>query len=161
MRKIFYPVFLALAPAVFIGTNTMAQKPAKTTGAPASSSKKPPVKSWLGKNTGNISLDAAAAGEVIALPLKVTDDKNVDYVISSYQFAYKRIGVTEDEETGKTSAEKDLVSDHFTATPLPVIWQNNISETLHTGETLYFFDIIVFDKQGRRFFAPELKITIQ
>jgi hypothetical protein len=26
---------------------------------------------------------------------------------------------------------------------------------------LYFFDIIVYDKQGRLFFAPELKITIQ
>ena len=54
-----------------------------------------------------------------------------------------------------------MVSSQFNATPLPAIWQTNIAETLHKGETLHFFDIIVLDKQGRRFFAPELKITIQ
>jgi hypothetical protein len=43
----------------------------------------------------------------------------------------------------------------------PPVWQKNIADGLHTGEELYFFDIIVFDKQGRRFFAPEIKIAIQ
>ena len=40
-------------------------------------------------------------------------------------------------------------------------WQKNIIEGLHKGEEIYFFDIIAIDKQGRRFFAPELKIKIQ
>ncbi|MEO7536662.1 MAG: hypothetical protein ABIU30_22595, partial [Ferruginibacter sp.] len=101
------------------------------------------------------------AKQVITLPLKIVDDKNLGYNISSYQFAYKRIGITEDEETGKTSPQSDIAAERFTTTPLPEVWQKNIVEGLHKGEELYFFDIIVFDKQGRRFFAPELKITIQ
>ena len=89
------------------------------------------------------------------------DDKNNSYPVYSYQFAYKRIGVTEDEETGKTSPQSDLVADKFTVTPQPEIWKSNIADQLHSGEQLYFFDIVVKDKQGRLFFAPEIKITIQ
>ena len=106
-------------------------------------------------------MSADAAKQHISLPLTITDDKNVNYVISSYQFAYKRIGVTEDEVSGKASPQTDMAADRFTVSPLPPVWQKNIIEGLHSGEELYFFDIIVFDKQGRRFFAPELKITIQ
>ena len=139
-----------------------AQKPAKPVTAPSGTTvKKPVVKTSLGKITGTITLNAEAAKQVITQPLQITDDKNIGYKISSYQFAYKRIGVTEDEETGKTSVQSDMAADRFTTTPLPEVWQKNIIEGLHKGEELYFFDIIVFDKQGRLFFAPEIKITIQ
>lgn len=138
---------------------------AQVTGKPLNPSltktKKPLVKSWLGKIAGATTMSADDARKIITLPLKIKDDKNIDYLISSYQFAYKRIGVTENEETGKTAPQTDLAADRFTVTPLPPVWQKNIIEGLHPGEELYFFDIIVFDKQGRRFFAPELKITIQ
>ena len=59
------------------------------------------------------------------------------------------------------SPQTDIAADRFTVTPLPEIWQSNINEFLHTGEELFFFDVIVFDKQGKLFFAPELKIIIQ
>ena len=160
MRKKFY-LILALSLALLPGAVMLAQKPAKTTPPAGGNSKKPLVKSSLGKISGNVSLDVASAGQLIGLPLKITDDKGLDYVISSYQFAYKRIGVTEDEATGKTSPQTDVTADRFTTTPLPPVWQKNILEGLHQGEELYFFDIIVFDKHGRRFFAPELKITVQ
>jgi hypothetical protein len=158
----FYLFFSVLILVFLSGNDLPAQKPAKkTVTPPVANYKRPLVKSWLGKVTGNITLNAAEAVKLIPLPLKITDDKNVDYVISSYQFAYKRIGVTEDEVTGKTSPQSDITADRFTNTPLPPVWQKNIIEGLHQGEELYFFDIIVFDKRGRRFFAPELKITIQ
>jgi hypothetical protein len=32
---------------------------------------------------------------------------------------------------------------------------------LQKDEQLYFFDIVVKDKEGRDFFAPEIKITIK
>ncbi|MCW3089724.1 MAG: hypothetical protein JWP81_793 [Ferruginibacter sp.] len=139
---------------------------AQNTGKPANAAaaaknKKLVVKSLLGRATGTIALTADEARQLIMLPLKVRDEKNVDYVLSSYQLAYKRIGITEDEETGKTSPQSDIAAQRFTTTPLPAVWQKNITEGLHAGEELYFFDIIAFDKQGRRFFAPELKITIQ
>lgn len=162
MQKKFYLFFFPVFALILLsGTALMAQKPGKTGLPPTANYKKPLVKTWLGTITGNTTLDAEEAKLAIAFPLKITDDKNVNYVMSSYQFSYKRIGVTEDEETGKAKAETDIAADRFTITPLPAVWQRNIIEGLHKGEELYFFDIIVFDKQGRRFFAPELKITIQ
>jgi hypothetical protein len=161
MQKKFYLFFSVIAPVLLSGTAMLAQKPGKPADPPAAQHKRPLVKSSLGKVTGNTTLGAAEAGQLITLPLKITDDKNIDYLISSYQFVYKRIGVTEDEETGKTAEQSDITAERFTTTPLPPVWQKNIIEGLHKGEELYFFDIIVFDKQGRRFFAPELKITIQ
>ncbi len=146
---------------LLINTVMLAQKPVKKELPAAAKYKKPMVKSWLGKVNGTVTLSPDAAKQLVTLPLTITDDKNVNYVISSYQFAYKRIGVTEDEVTGKASPQTDMAADRFTVTPLPPVWQKNIIEGLHNGEELYFFDIIVFDKQGRRFFAPELKITIQ
>lgn len=124
--------------------------------------KPPVVHVYLGTLTGKtVVAGAVEAKNLITLPLKIVDDKELNYQLASYQFAYYRVGITEDEETGKTSPAKDMVSDHFNISPLPAIWQSNITETLHTGESLYFFDIIVMDKLGRRFFAPELKITIE
>lgn len=146
---------------LLINTVMQAQKPLKKELPAAAKYKKPMVKSWLGKVNGTVTLSADAAKQLVTLPLTVTDDKNINYVISSYQFAYKRIGITEDEVTGKASPQTDMAADRFTVNPLPPVWQKNIIEGLHSGEELYFFDIIVFDKQGRRFFAPELKITIQ
>lgn len=161
MRKSFYLLFGTFAAVLATNTAMLAQKPVKKSTAATAAEKKPNVKSLLGKVSGNSTLDAVTAAQLLSLPLKVTDDKNLDYVISSYQFAYKRIGVTEDEETGKTSPQSDVTADRFTTTPLPPLWQKIINEGLQKGEELYFFDIIVFDKNGRRFFAPELKITIQ
>ena len=143
------------------GNLVYAQKPAQSNVPTAANYKRPVVKSWLGKVNGNINLTAQEAVQLVGLPLKVIDDKNNDYAISSYQFAYKRLGVTEDEQTGAKSPARTVTADRFTTTPLPPVWQTNISESLHKGEELYFFDIIVFDKKGRLFFAPELKITIQ
>ena len=124
--------------------------------------KPPTVKTYLGKISGN---DATAGvveiKNLVLLSIKVIDEKDVSYTINSYQFLYKRSGETEDEESGKTSPQTDIVSNHFNTTPLPDIWQKNIIEGAHKGEELYFFDIIAIDKQGRRFFAPELKIKIQ
>lgn len=162
MKTIFYTHFTFILFLIFAGNISLAQAPAKRTVKPIEKYKPPVVQSYLGNITGK----AATAGveeakNVIALPLKIVDDKKNNYTVVSYQFVYKRIGITEDEETGKTSPESDIVSSQFTSSPLPAIWQNNISDGLHKGESLYFFDIIVLDKQGRRFFAPELKITVQ
>lgn len=161
MKKQFYLVSILVSVLGMAGLVLSAQKPARNTIPAGASAKKPNVHSSLGTATGSPAFSVEAARQLVALPLKITDDKNVAYVISSYQFAYKRIGITEDEETGKTSAQTDIAADRFTVTPLPPVWQKNIVDGLHKGEELYFFDIIVFDKQGRRFFAPELKISIQ
>jgi hypothetical protein len=159
MRQEFYLFFLSATLSILNVNGILAQKPVKPS-APTSTAKKLSAKTFLGKATGTISLNAEEAGLLVSQRLQVLDDKNAEYLISSYQFAYKRIGVTEDEETGKTSLQSDVAAQRFTTTPLPAVWQKNITDGLHKGEELYFFDIIVIDKQGRRFFAPEIKISI-
>ncbi len=158
-------VFIILFAFGLLPAIVMAQKPgkpAKPVTGPVVKNKLPVVKTFLGKFTG-IKNDCSAeqAKQMTTLPLKIIDDKDVEYKLSSYQFSYKRIGVTEDEETGKVTPQTDIAADRFTVTPLPEIWQSNIKESLHKGEELFFFDVIVFDKQGKLFFAPELKIIIQ
>ena len=65
------------------------------------------------------------------------------------------------DETGKREVSYTLVAERFDSTPLPKVWIDNIKGRLQPDEQLYFFDIVVKDKQGRKFFAPELKITIK
>ena len=156
---IIFSFFLLLIFTTSLVNGQVTQKPAAKTFVKF---KPPTVKTYLGKISGN----GAIAGVVeiknlVLLPIKVIDEKDVSYTINSYQFLYKRSGETEDEESGKTSPQTDIVSNHFNTTPLPDIWQKNIIEGAHKGEEIYFFDIIAIDKQGRRFFAPELKIKIQ
>ena len=161
-KKIFSSFILLVALMLYSTATTAQQAPKKPAYTPIPKFKPPVVKSYLAKLTGSAAVCSAEEGkQIITLPLRVADSKDFSYKISSYQLAYKRLGVTEDEETGKASPANDLVGQRFTETPLPEIWKSNITETLHKGEELFFFDIIVFDTQGRLFFAPDLKITIQ
>ena len=161
MKK-YYTCFLMVAFFTILGSHTIAQTAVKAVEKPIVKYKPPIVQSYLGALTSKTAVASVQEGKnLIVLPIKIMDDKKVNYTIVSYQFAYKRIGAKEDEETGKITAESNMVTNQFTVTPLPPLWQTNIAETLHKGESLYFFDIIVLDKQGRRFFAPELNITIQ
>jgi hypothetical protein len=156
MIRNFCTYYILFTAALFAGNSAIAQAAAKPAAKPVVKFKPPEVK------TGNtVVAGVEEVKNLISQPLKIADSKNTFYTVTSYQFTYKRIGITEDEATGKTSPQSDIVSRQFETTPLPEIWQTNIAETLHSGEALHFFDIIVLDKLGRRFFAPELKITIQ
>lgn len=124
--------------------------------------KPPVVKSTLGKNGNNALITADEAKRIIGMPLLIADNSNTVYTIDSYQFLYKRKNVIEDEKTGKKATAFTTVSDLFKATPLPPVWVNNISGGhLQKDEELYFFDIVVKDAQGRKFFAPDLRLKIQ
>ena len=136
----------------------VAQNPAK----PVSKYKPPVVKTYLGTNTGSGTPITVEEGKkIISLPLTVVDSKNNTYPIASYQFSYKRIGFKEDDSTGETTQESDMVAARFRDTPLSNIWISTIQDELHSGEELYFFDIVAKDKEGKMFFAPELKLIVQ
>lgn len=123
--------------------------------------KPPVVKSYLGVNTTGATVSAEESTQLIALPLKVLDDKKNIYTVESYGFLYRRKGVIEDEETGLKKTTFTSVSDKFQTTPLPKIWVDNLKNGFQKGEELYFFDILVKDNKNRKFYAPDLKITIQ
>lgn len=136
------------------------KKTPATTISPVTKFKPPVVKTLLGRNEKEATVTAEEANQLVNLPLKVVDDKNNSYTISSYQFMYKKRSVVEDEETGKRSTVFNNTASLFKETPLPKVWKENISGGLQKGEELYFFDIIVNDKQGRKFFAPDVKIIV-
>lgn len=123
--------------------------------------KPPVVATYLGVNTNGASVTRDEANQLVTLPLKITDAKTNNYPIDSYHFLYRRKGVIEDEETGRKQVAFTTISELFEKSPLSKIWIDNIQNGFQTGEELYFFDIVVKDKAGRRFFAPDLKITIQ
>jgi len=123
--------------------------------------KPPVVKSYLGINTNGAAVTIDEANQLIALPLKITDDKNNTYVIQSYGFVYRKKGVVEDEETGKKKITFTTLADKFKTTPLPKVWIDNLKNGFQKDEQLYFYDIVVSDNKDRKFFAPDLKITIQ
>lgn len=163
MKKNYFIQYSAILIMTMFSVVAFAQKtPAKP--AEKSSDKFNPslVKSFLGNFTGTAAVTSATEGkQVIALPLRIVDNKNITYKLLSYQFAYTKWGAVEDETTGKISQKSTISADRFTESPLPEIWQSNITEFLHSGEELYFYDIIAIDKTGKLFFAPEIKITIQ
>jgi hypothetical protein len=123
--------------------------------------KPPVVKTLLGRNEKEATVTVEEANQLVNLPLKIVDDKNNAYTISSYQFLYKKRSVVEDEETGKRQTVFSNTASLFRESPLPKVWKENISGGLQSGEELFFFDIIVSDKQGRKFFAPNVKITVK
>ena len=153
--------FILLTVVIFSCSIVFAQKPKPVTAKTVQKFTPPKITSALGIRSDTASVYREEAIQLITLPIKVTDAKKNVYSISSYQFMYKRRGVTEDEETGKVSPVMSMVSDLFRETPLPALWVKIISEQIKPGEELYFFDIVAKDAQGRLMFAPELKIKIK
>ncbi len=123
--------------------------------------KPPAVKTFLGKNEKEATVTIDEANQLVNIPLKIIDGKNNVYTISSYQFLYKKKSVIENEETGRKEIVFTTTADIFKSTPLPKVWRDNISGGLQKDEQLYFFDVIVNDKQNRKFFAPNLKIIVK
>ncbi|MEO6837876.1 MAG: hypothetical protein ABI261_01345 [Ginsengibacter sp.] len=157
--KIIFKYFLAFILLFSFSEISFAQD--STIITKVSKFKPPVVKTFLGTEQNGAQITADKGNELIGLPLKIIDDKNNFYEIDSYQFLYKKKGSYLDDETGKKEITFTLSADRFDSTPLPKVWVDNISGHLQSDEQLYFFDVVVKDKQGRRFFAPELKITIK
>lgn len=156
VNRIFFLVFFCVA----YSTSLLAQPVKK----PLIKFKPPIVTTSLLQFSGkNATCFAEEAKQLITFPIKVMDAKKNVYTIVSYGFAYTRIGITEDEATGKIAPQSDVVGRNFTGqeNPLPTVWQSNIIETIHQGEQLYFYDVFVKDSQNRMFVAPNLKISIK
>jgi hypothetical protein len=101
------------------------------------------------------------ADAIVGAKLNVVDAKNIAYTLSSYQFLYRKIVVSEDEATGKAYNTTSVKSSLFKVSPLPAMWLNAVRENLRSGEEIIFFDIIVKDAQGRFMYAPNLKLTVK
>ncbi len=128
---------------------------------PATKYKAPKLTITLGGFKDSSFIAPQMADSIIGLPLKIIDTKNAVYAISSYQFLYKKIVVSEDESTGKAYNTSTNKSALFTASPLPIFWVNAIREIIRPGEEFFFFDVIVKDDKGRVMYAPNLKLIVR
>ena len=127
---------------------------------PAAKFKPPPLTTVLGGYKDSATISVAEAERIIGEKIYVADNKKAVYGISSYQVAYRKIGVTEDEETGKVSPTYTLVANLFKTTPLPANWIQQIREQVKPGDELIFFDVIAKDPQGRVMYAPGIKFIV-
>lgn len=158
MMKFLMKFFLFIALSGFASITSFAQE-SNITKVPKF--KPPAVKSYLGINTTGASVTIDEANQLIALPLKITDDAKNVYSVQSYGFVYRRKGVVQDEETGRKNVTFTTLADKFQTTPLPKVWVDNLKNGFQKDEQLYFYDILVKDDKGRKFFAPDLKITLK
>ena len=141
--------------------DSFAQKPKSVKPTSFVKFKVPKLITSLGSFKDTSFIAPQMTDSIIGLSLKVTDAKNVVYTLSSYQFLYKKIVTTEDENTGKTSKTSSIKSSLFKTSPLPVMWLNAVRENLKSGEELFFFAVIVKDTQGRIMYAPDLKLILK
>lgn len=128
---------------------------------PIAKFKPPKLYTQMGGFRDSVTMSVPDAENILSQPLLIFDDKKGAYSISSYQFLYRKRGVTENEETGKVSPTTTIVSNRFKATPLTQSWIDNVREQVKPGEELYFFDVIVKDAQGRIMYAPDFKVFVK
>src|SRR5688572_1838692 len=93
-----------------IATPAIAQRTASKTKAIAKY-KPPKLISLLSSYKDSPTLNAGEAESIIAMPLRVVDEKKAVYTVSSYRFLYRKNAVTEDEQTGKVSPTTTMYSD--------------------------------------------------
>jgi hypothetical protein len=155
--------YLKIVFIVLLGCSSMHLSAQKRTThkAETAKSKAPKLQTLLGIYKDSAAVSVEAGSNAITLPLKITDDKNNVYTIVNYQFLYKKVGVTEDEQTEKTSPITTISASYFRTTPLPPVWVNTIQQYLKKGEEFYFFDVIAKDAKGNNYLAPTLKLTIR
>ena len=123
--------------------------------------KAPKLSTTLGNYRDTVFISPQVADSLLGLSLQISDSKNNPYTISSYNFLYRKIVATENEQTGKVSNTTSVKSSFFKSSPLPELWQNVVRENLRPGEELFFFDVIAKDAQGRVMYSPNLKFILR
>lgn len=128
---------------------------------PVAKFKPPKLFTQIATFRDSVPVTVADAENLLNKPLKVFDGNKGVYTISSYIFIYKRLGVTEDEQTGKVSPTTNIVANTFTSTPLPQIWIDQVRDQVKAGDELHFVDVIAKDAKGQVMYAPNLKLIVR
>src|ERR1700749_4096500 len=114
MSKNILSKIVLLICIVLLGNTVIAQSKPKPKFKP------PVVTTFFGSMHGtNDSVTILTMQKLIDTTLRVMDAKGNIYPITHFVFTFKRIGVVENDSTGKVTPESDLAAGEFTATPLP------------------------------------------
>lgn len=127
---------------------------------PAPTLKPPSLQSFWGATKGG-TFPLELALNIIDSSVRVIDDKKLKYPIASFIILYRSKDRYEDEQTGeiKTRFNNNSVVIRNAAV-LEEKWRKMIYENLKPGDELFITDIIVRDKRGNFFKAPEIKVTV-
>jgi hypothetical protein len=113
-----------------------------------------------GTKSGNITL--ARLKEIVDSPLVVKDEKGLSYVLKSFRINYTFKSTYKDEETQEVKSVKDFRAFDFTNTDrLNEDWRNSIKDNVKREDEMLINNIVVRLKNGKSFFAPELKMKVQ
>ncbi len=148
------PRLLFLILAVLFVTTSFAQEKPKPTLKP------PPLQSFWGKTKGgDLPLDLLLP--TIDSAIWVMDDKKVKYHISRFILVYKSKDKFEDEKTGEIKTRFNTSGANVSNSPfLPANWQKNLYEIVKKDDEILITDIIVKDKFGYYYSAPDIKIKV-
>ena len=92
----------------------------------------------------------------------VMDDQKQRYIVRSFRVNYFSNDQYEDETTGKMKTRRNLLSKEFRETNmLSDLWKQSIYESLKPKDEILIDLLSVKDKQGRIFYAPDIKISVQ
>lgn len=135
--------------------------PASAQQKPAPTLKPPPLQAFWGTtNGGTLPLEFVLG--VIDSTVWVIDDKKVRYNISRFILVYRSKDKYEDEKTGEIKSRFNVNSTSVrNSALLPELWRKNLYETIKKEDELMIADIIVRDKKGNYFSAPDVKIIIK
>lgn len=149
---------IALFLCLFIANFCMAQqKPAAKT----SSSSLPKLTVTIGgSKSGNIT--AARLQQIVDSPIVVKDEKGIAYPLKSFRINYTFKSTYKDEETDKVREVKDFRAYDFNNTDrLSEDWRNSIKDNVKKEDEMLINNVVVKLKNGKSYFAPELKLIVQ
>ena len=149
-----YILFLIL----FAGNLCMAQQ--KPAAKPASASLPKLTVTLGGSKSGNITV--AQLQKIIDSPLVVKDEKGIAYPLKSFRINYTFKSTYKDEETDKVREVKDFRAYDFSNTDrLSEDWRNSIRDNVKKEDEMLINNVVVRLKNGKSFFAPELRLKVQ
>jgi hypothetical protein len=149
-------IFLIL----FLLVGIFSQGQQKSTAKPASASLPKLTVSLGGNKSGNIT--TAQLQKIVDSPLIVKDEKGVVYSIKSFRINYTFKSTYKDEETDKVREVKDFRAYDFSNTDrLSEDWRNSIKDNVKKEDEMLINNVVVKLKNGKSFFAPELKLKVQ
>ena len=91
----------------------------------------------------------------------VIDDKKVRYHISRFIVVHRSKDKYEDEKTGEVKSRyNSTAADVKNSGFLSKLWQKNLYEIIKKEDEILITDIIVKDKYGYYYTAPDIKIKV-
>ena len=155
MKNPLKNIFLLFVVCLGFAISSLAQQ------KPAPTLKPPPLQSFWGTTKGG-DLPLEFVLGVIDSAVWVMDDKKVRYRISRFIMVYKSKDKFEDEKTGELKTRFNTNAANVKNSGyLPAVWQKSLYENIKKDDELIITDIIVRDKRGSYFAAPDVTIRIK